>query len=248
MLPPIFSTKTKVSYNQVDPHGRIRNIALMQMLEEAAIEHCVAIERDVFTLLDEGFGWVLLSGALHFNEYPRYNHSIITDTWISGWTRYQGIREFLLKGEDGRIFTRATTKWAYVDARKRRIVPIAESFKIGWPRKEKRALECRFIKRPLEMPAGYSTENYAVRRHDIDSNRHVHNVRYLEWVLETVPEEYFDGRELESVEGSFIHEAHLNDTIQVQAGIVSDNELVHNVVRRSDGEVLSTGRSCWRKP
>lgn len=244
----VFSSQTTISYSQVDPFGCARSIALMQLLEEAAIGHCQAIDRDVFVLLSEGFGWILRSGSLRFLKYPRYRDFVRIDTWVSHWTPFRGVREFVLVGNNGDIYAKASTLWAYIDIERRRPVPIPEVFRARWPVDNTRAVNARFIKGQLELPKRYTTETFDVRRHDIDSNNHVHNVRYLEWVLETVPEEYFHGRVLDSVDGTFIQEAHLDEQILVQAGSLGEVELVHNVVRRSDGEVLSTGRSKWRDP
>lgn len=242
----IFSTEMQIRYNQVDPFGRARNIALMNLLEEAAIEHCHSIDRDVFALLEEGLGWVLHAGSLEFAQYPRYRDTVKIRTWISEWNRLRGIREFKITDSRGTPLVNASTEWVFVDIHRRRPVSIPDEFRVLWPETGERALDAPFFKKPLSLPKNYTTEMFEVRRHDIDSNHHVHNVRYLEWVLETVPEEFFHRRVLESINGTFIREAHLNDQILVQAGKISNSELVHNVVRRSDGEVLSTGRSKWR--
>lgn len=237
----------RISYNQVDPLGRTRNIALMGLLEDAAVEHCFSIDRDVFTLLEEGFGWVLHAGVLKFYHYPRHRDSIKIKTWISQWQRIRGIREFVIEDSAGNILVKASTQWVYLSIERRRPIPVPELYKVKWPAISRRTLDADFIKRPFPLPRHYTTEMFHVRRHDIDSNNHVHNNRYLEWVLETVPEAFFHNRILDFVNGTFMREAELEDQILVQAGIVSKNKLVHNVVRRSDGEVLSTGYSCWRE-
>jgi medium-chain acyl-[acyl-carrier-protein] hydrolase len=238
---------TKIAYNQVDPHGNTRVIALMELLQEAAIEHCSAIGMDVFRLLEDNEGWVLRAGVLDFDLYPRYGDHLHIATWISKWTAFTGTREFRLMNADDTVIATATTLWAYVDTEKKRPTPVAKAFKDEWAFAPERAVDEPFIKRPLPIPTVHTTTLFDVRRHDIDSNKHVHDVRYLEWVLESVPEEYFENYLLARIDGSFIHEARLGDSILVQAGALDQTHLVHNVVRKDTGEVLSTGRSTWRK-
>ena len=237
---------TRIAYNQVDPSGKARSIAMMELLQEAAIEHCSDIGMDVFTLLSRRRGWMLRAGNLDLSRYPRYGEALRIDTWLSKWTAFTGTREFVLYTQKKEELARATTLWAYVDTEARRPVPVDPVFKERWQFSDLRAISRGFTKRPLTIPASHTTELFTVRRHDIDSNEHVHNVRYLEWVLESVPESYYHGQELITIDGSFIQEARPQDTILVQAGRVSDRELVHNVIRKTTGEVLSTGRSVWR--
>ncbi len=241
-----FTVNSRISYNQVDPFGRTRNIALMGLLEEAAVEHCFAIDHDVFTLLEHGFGWVLHAGVLEFYHYPRYRDAIRIKTWISEWQRIRGIREFVIEDCNGNSLVKASTQWVYLDIKRRRPIAVPQLYKTRWPANGKRTMETIFIKKALPLPKHYTTEMFDVRRHDIDSNNHVHNVRYLEWILETVPEAFFHGKVLDTINGTFVREAELGDQILVQAGIAGENRLIHNVVRRADGEVLSTGYSCWR--
>jgi medium-chain acyl-[acyl-carrier-protein] hydrolase len=247
MYSSVYSTWAKIKYNQVNPVGRMRNISLIQLLEEAAIEHCAAIGKDVFTLQNEGFGWVLLAGSLQIGSYPRYNEKVKTDTWISKWSSYRGIREFRMTGEEGQLFAKGTTQWTYADLRKKRPSPVAQEFLERWPVRDERVSTRPFLKRSLDLPSSSQKEVFTARRHDIDSNNHVHNGRYLQWVIETIPEDYYEGKLLTFLEGKFMHSARLNNLIEVHAGYKKKNELIHNVIRQSDGAILATGRSQWRE-
>ncbi len=242
-----FSMNAKVGYNQVDSSGRLKVLSAIQLLEEAAIENCYAINRNVFTLLQEGYGWVLRGGSIQFLRYPSYADSITIATWISKWTIFQGFREFIVLNARKEKCVKATTVWAYIDVTNRRPVPIPEVFKEKWEYSQQKAIEASLLKRPLEISGESVSETFNIRRTDIDSNKHVHNVRYLEWVLEAVPLEYYSENELESVEGAFLQEARFEDQIEVRVKKVNEGELMHNVIRKSDAEVLATGRSRWKK-
>lgn len=241
-----YSTHFKIGYGHVDRLGHVRPAALIQLLEEAAIENCDAIGRNVFDLLAEGYGWVLRGGSLKMLSYPRYRESVRVDTWISKWTPCQGVREFEVLTGRGEVCAVATSLWAYIDLGSRRPRPVPDVFRREWQFDERRAVDAEFIKRPLEIGDPCISAPLGVRRFDIDSNNHVHNVRYLEWVLETIPAEYFEARRLESVEGAFLREALPADEVVVAVGTLGPDALAHNVVRKADGIVLATGRSKWR--
>lgn len=242
-----FRMNMRVGYNQVDNTGHLRVLSTIQFLEEAAIENCYSIDRSVLTLLREGYGWVLRGGSIQFSRYPMYADYVTIETWISKWTTFQGFREFVMFDAGMEACVKATTVWAYIDLKNRRPVPIPEAFKEKWEFDDSRALEANLIKKPLEVPNELMSETFSIRRTDIDGNLHVNNVRYLEWVLETVPLEYYADNELESVEGAFLKEARFEDQIEVRIGKVGETELIHNVIRKCNGEVLATGRSKWKK-
>ena len=242
-----FKMSAKVGYNQVDNTGQLRVLSTIQILEEAAIENCYSIGRDVLALLQEGYGWVLRGGSIRFDRYPSYADSILIETWISKWTTFQGFREFVMLDAGGEECVKATTAWAFIDLNSRRPVPIPEDFRERWEFDGSKALEAALMKKPLEVPSKILSETFSIRRTDIDGNLHVNNVRYLEWVLETVPHEFYAENELESVEGAFLKEARFEDQIEVRIGKAGETELIHNVTRKCNGEVLATGRSRWRR-
>lgn len=184
---------------------------------------------------------------MRFYRYPRYADSVMIETWISKWTAFQGFREFIMFDARREACVKATTAWAFIDLKNRRPVPIPEVFKEKWEFDNTKAIEAIIIKKPLEIPNKLMSETFNIRRTDIDGNLHVNNVRYLEWVLETVPLAYYADNELESVEGAFLKEARYEDQIEVGIGKVSETELIHNVVRKCNGEVLATGHSRWRR-
>ncbi|HPR87798.1 MAG TPA: thioesterase, partial [bacterium] len=242
-----FSTDVKVGYNQVDSSGHLKALSAIQLLEEAAIENCSSIDRNVFTLLQEGYGWVLRGGAIQYIRYPSYADSLIIKTWISKWTILQGFREFVVLDSRKETCVRATTGWAFIDVNKRRPVPIPDVFKEKWAYCQEKAFAAPLLKRPLPISEKFISEAFHIRRTDIDSNKHVHNVRYAEWVLETIPIEYDVKYQMESLEGAFLQEARFEDLIEVRVEKVNETELIHNVIRKGDNAVLTTGHSRWQK-
>ena len=88
---------------------------------------------------------------------------------------------------------------------------------------------------------------HKVCRFDVDSNKHVNNIRYLQWVTESIPEEVTDNYYLHSIDGRFIAEAQLGDTIKsfIKKDI-ENNSFIHTI-KTQDDKVCATARTVWKK-
>ena len=65
---------------------------------------------------------------------------------------------------------------------------------------------------------------YKIRRFDLDLNKHVHNLNYLDYAYEVLPEEvYFGDNELKNVEIAYKKEVALNEEIRIEL-YESDND------------------------
>jgi acyl-ACP thioesterase len=84
-----------------------------------------------------------------------------------------------------------------------------------------------------------------VRRSDHDFNDHVNNVHYVEWALESVPEEFLQ-RRVARLDIVFRQEAKAGDELESCTEIVSPCLLRHVISRPADGAVLATAETEWR--
>ena len=48
------------------------------------------------------------------------------------------------------------------------------------------------------------SKSFPVNRYDIDSNNHVNNVRYMQWLMESIPDEFFNKARMQNIQGSFL--------------------------------------------
>ncbi len=110
----------------------VRPTSMMAYLEETAAEHCSSIGRDLFSLLDDGGGWVLTGGVMRMERYPRYGEEFHIDTWISGWKTFIGIREQRIVSADGTLLGEAGGRWVYWDMASRKPTPVPQVFTDTW--------------------------------------------------------------------------------------------------------------------
>ena len=68
------------------------------------------------------------------------------------------------------------------------------------------------------MPEGEPTaqQRFTVTRRDTDTNGHANNVKYLEWALDDVPDEIYDGMTLKDIRVVYRKECHRGDVVHTK--------------------------------
>ena len=90
--------------------------------------------------------------------------------------------------------------------------------------------------------------NFKVRYSDIDFNKHVNNVKYVQWFMDSVPQEIREEYELKEIDILFEHECYYNDEIKCVCEIHKneDNLLVLSNIQDKDGKELTVFVSKWQ--
>lgn len=87
-----------------------------------------------------------------------------------------------------------------------------------------------------------------MRYHDLDVNRHVNNVRVVEWALETLPPEIHDIFWCTAFSLQFMAETRLHDLIRAVAQVEPDGDdrRARHVLRRADDDhALAVALTRW---
>lgn len=244
----LFEHVFPVRYHELDSHGNIRPVTLLNYLQDIAGMHAKSLGVSVADLRGRGLTWVLSRIHLIIERYPRAEESVLIRTWPSSREGLFSCREFELLSETGLPAGLATTSWAVLNIDTRRPVRLAGHLP-DYPLFPRRAVDDDFATLP-QIAAAAETEkmSFRVLRSDLDSNRHVNNTIYAGWALETVPDQVAE-RALTELEISFRAEALYGDTV-LSCCAVADGEAqvtcLHQIVDRNDGRELARLRSRWK--
>ena len=89
---------------------------------------------------------------------------------------------------------------------------------------------------------------FKVNRYDTDMIKHVNNIRYLQWVVESVPDEIIDNYYLYSIDGRFISEAHYGQTIvSLTKKDTGNKSFIHTIKIEGTDKVCATAKTVWKK-
>jgi acyl-ACP thioesterase len=111
--------------------------------------------------------------------------------------------------------------------------------------REKPAIDLEIIPSKNRIISPDLTKSFSVNRYDIDSNNHVNNVRYMQWLMESIPDEFYNKARIEYIQGTFLKETVYNRHVEAACRILSPTELVHTVTEKEHGTLLATASTTW---
>lgn len=237
--PLVWTEPFTIRAYEVGPDETASVLTVCDLLQEAAGEHARASDREGFPLSNGGWStWVMSRLALEVDRRPRMRERIEVETWPSSLDGLRATRDFRVT-HGGSVLARATSLWFLLDVERRRPVRLPPAMKGFEVRDKERALGLGDEPRAPENVE--HQRSFDVRRSDLDRVGHANNVRFVEWVLEGVP----DGDGLRGVDVLYRSEAVYGDTVLAEAGPLTDGVRYHRLTRASDDRTLALARTCW---
>ncbi len=248
-VPPVWRDEFHVRAYEIDPAGLLTLPTLCNYFQETAGNHATAFDLASDHLLAGGIAWVLARLQVEVERYPAWREHVAIETWPSAFDGLYAQRDFIATDERNEPVARATSQWFVMDVARRR--PIRLPAAVAEIERPDRPHALAPDRTPLPDFGDADTERlFSVRRHDLDLNQHVNNVRYVEWALEAVPDAVRDEHSLRRLDVHFRAESVYGDTVRsacTPAEPAGDGTaLAHEVTRHSDGRLLARARSVWR--
>lgn len=243
-----FEKEFELRYFEMDSYGQASSTSILTLLEETAASHCSSINHSLFDLEKQNIGWVLLSGVMTMDRYPDYNEKIIIRTWLSDYSTVKGIRENIIYDGEMNIIGKSKGLWVFYDIKRRRPVQIFDSIKSGWSYCTLKSTEHDIRRKILPLESSLAVNEFRVNRYDVDTNLHLNNIRYLQWLSESISEDIIDNYYLHSIDGRFISEAKYGDTIlSFTEKDTYENSFIHTMRTQKDNRVCATAKTLWKK-
>lgn len=228
--------------------GEAASTTILTLLEETAADHCYSINHGLYDLKNQNIGWVLVSGIMTMDRYPDYKEKITIRTWLSTYSMIRGIRENIIYDENMNVIGRAKGIWVFFDIIRRRPVQIFDSIKEKWSYCKEESINHDITKKIKPLDFATDIKEFKVYRFDVDTNQHVNNIIYLQWLIESISEEIIDNYFLYSIDARFIAEAQYGDTVMsLTERDVNENSFTHTIKTQKDNKVCATAKTIWKK-
>ncbi|KAI3787904.1 hypothetical protein L2E82_00408 [Cichorium intybus] len=216
--------------------------------------------------------WVTSRMHIEIYRYPAWSDVVEIETWCQSEGRIGTRRDWIIKDHsNGEVIGRATSKWVMMNEDTRRLQKVNDDVRdeylifcpktprLAFPEENNSSLK-KIAK--LEDPAEFSRLGLVPRRADLDMNKHVNNVTYIGWVLESIPQEVIDTHELQTITLDYRRECQHDDIVDSltsselegingSAAFEKDGphltQFLHFLRSSGDALELNRGRTEWRK-
>ncbi|KAG6759574.1 hypothetical protein POTOM_036057 [Populus tomentosa] len=129
---------------------------------------------------------------------------MIWNAWVGASGKNGMRRDWLIRSQaTGHVFARATSTWVMMNEKTRRLSKMPEEVRaeISPWFIEKLAIHEDVSEKisKLDSNAKYVNSNLKPKRSDLVMNQHVNNVKYVRWMLETIPDQFLESHQLSGI-------------------------------------------------
>uniref|UniRef100_A0A5B7CCD1 Acyl-[acyl-carrier-protein] hydrolase n=1 Tax=Davidia involucrata TaxID=16924 RepID=A0A5B7CCD1_DAVIN len=262
---------------EIGPDKTATMETLMNLLQETALNHVTSSG-----LAGNGFGatremslrkliWVVTRINIQVEKYSSWGDVVEIDTWVDAAGKNGMRRDWIIRDYNTqKIITRATSTWVIMNRETRRLSKIPDEVrKEVQPFYLDRAAiptadtDIEKIEKLTDETAERIRSGLAPRWSDMDANQHINNVKYIGWILESVPinvlEDYNltsmtleyrrecqQSNVLESLTSMKARVAEVEDTNILKNGSRAELENTHLLRMQADKVEIVRARSVWQ--
>jgi len=243
-----FEKEYEVQYYEIDFKGRLLVTSLINYFGDIATKHSQVIGGSLEYLKEKGIAWVLYKWNIHIDRYPHYGEKITVRTKACSFKKFYAYRTFEVLDKEGNIIAGADSVWILIDIDRRKILRITEDMYEMYGISEKNK-ELLYVKK-IKLPKKFSIEkSFKVRYSDIDTNRHVNNVKYVDWMIETIPLDIVLNYSIKNLNITYEKEALYGENITIYTELKKQDEgyiSLHEIVDK-EGKKLSAIEAVLQK-
>ncbi len=244
--PNLTSEMTLGDFN-LDCTGRVKVSTLCDFLQAAATAHAEKLGVGMLDLQAQGITWMLAKMDIVFGDWPASHETLCLKTWPSGVRgRLICCRDYSMGDPSGRTVLTATSEWVCVNLETRKLARLTPKLANLAPPD---APHVAIPPLPELGEASFSPAGECqipVRRADLDINRHVNNVHYIEWLLEPLSDEAY-GRTLRRLAIAYHAEALAGDVVTsrvAEASLPDGGTATSHTLSRGD-TTLTKATCLW---
>lgn len=187
--------------------------------------------------------WVLSRMAIEISDYPKNESIFKVHTWVASANKIFTERYFAFYNEKGDSLGYAKSIWASIDLETRRPTNVMELEGLGDYVTE---VDCPIegLKKIPAIKDEPSIGSFDVKYSDIDINKHLNSMKYVEHFVDLFTLEDYKESEIKRFEINYLAEAVYGDSLDFVKK--QEAEKVYIIEMKNGSGVVSSARVTWR--
>lgn len=227
-----FEHDFEIGLRDIEKPNYLSNKSILAFLENIGSYHSDSINFGLNNLPQTHSSWVLLGWKVKVLKRPIYEDKLHIVTWAREVEKLSTYRDFEIYNQNNELVAIATSKWVLIDTNtgKLRLIP-EDLINLYGPENKKVFSDEEAVLSKLSDSDKYDLESiYTVSRSQIDLNKHMHNLYYLDMAYEALPEDVYENNIFNSFEICYRKQIKLHDTVKCYYSF-ENNE--HKVIVKS---------------
>ena len=212
----------KVEGQQIGFDNKLKLSGLADILQIAAWRHADELGFGLEDMIvNKQRTWAMYRLKIEVNFYPNYGSELKVITWPKKKDHYFAYRDLLVE-YDGKTVARATSTYLLIDVESRKPQSLEGLYDELLDHQDLHAIEAPASKIGRVGDALKTQVKTCIT--DLDINRHVNNIRYLDWALRVLPGSFWKEQRVKSVLVNYFAELY-EDQMLLLTGELERNHL-----------------------
>lgn len=248
----IYKETITLKSNDVDLYNMAHPTHYFNLVQESAGSHAYHIGVSIPHLQKLDKTWLVTRTKMELFEYASWPGSIEVETWPQvPWKFYfpRGCRGY---DKEKKLLFSSLSQWVILNLENQRIVkpdlitPLFGS--TMQPEIFNPDLGSKIVF-PTESPKDSFHYSPTLLYNNTDLNRHVNNVVYLHWMLDSLPFSFRDSYTPSEIDISFVAQTFRDDEVSVHSILTEEdgkNATLYHQVTRQENQVVATAKTVWK--
>ena len=232
----IIENEYQVKLSEIGKDNKVTNKAILSYLEDIGGIHSNLAGTGLLNIEETNMSWVLLEWKLQVIKRPKYTDKIKVKTWSKPPVKCYAYRDFELYDMEGNIIAKAISKWILIDISKGKILRVDDKILEKYEPEERTVFENEKFEKIKESSEYKEEVTYKVKRSDIDVNKHMHNLNYIDLATEVLPEEVYNNKTFDNVRITYKKEIKLGEVVQSKYAYQDGKHVI--AIKSEDDKVL----------
>lgn len=242
-----FSEEHRLVYYDGDRTSRASMPMLINLMVLASEDQSELLGVGTSEVLKYGVGWVVTQYSIQINALPEIGTTIRLSTEATAHNKFFCERHFGIEDEAGQPLITANSNFVQMNHETRKMGKLIPALIDPYGSDEVKRLAR--LPRVQKITDGQEllTKQYSVRYFDLDTNGHVNNSHYFEWLLDVLPADFLQTHMLTHLNIQYHKEIQYGHTVVSEVGkTTGENGETKTLHRMSvNGEVYCEADCTW---
>lgn len=184
------SRKFYVGYSDVDSQNKCRLSRILDLCQNVATIHSDGLGYGTKGMMDRDLAWLVTSMKVRILKYPIADREVECRTWSRGLKGVLAQRDYEILDADGNALVLADSQWALFDLKEQKLTRVTQEMQDAYDILERNVFEGEERNHLRDNDIIEIEKEFEIGKRDIDTNHHLNNARYFDYIIEVLPEDY----------------------------------------------------------